>query len=363
MRQSIFPTFRKYALPEETATVPARLPENEQIPQYESAISANGASFSLLIEILNKMKQQDPDKCRALAWYYPRIVDAFEQKYGRITHMYVNGKDGVILTSQHQLFLEYAIKKDAKVEHLLMRCDQMAIEAKRLLQGGDLKACSQILYVAAKSLLCIKKENNALFNEAKSISKETTECDTNSWQSLTLIEEHLDYAEKYHRRAALLSAQRYNVSGMVPSIFLILLVLLFRDRIVPVQFSTELLASIFGGGLGAAVSIMWRMSHGNSNVKYETGRVATSLAGFFRPLLGAIFGAVLYAFIQSNLLPLEVAAEVETLVFSYFSFGFLAGFSERWAPDMLTITTDRLPGNGGAQENEIQATSRQVPGT
>jgi hypothetical protein len=75
-------------------------------------------------------------------------------------------------------------------------------------------------------------------------------------------------------------------------------------------------------------------------VRHEVERWTLILVGSFRPLIGAIFGLLVYALIQSNLLPLSVASTNE--LYFYGVIGFLAGFSERWAPDLLQTTENGL---------------------
>ena len=72
-------------------------------------------------------------------------------------------------------------------------------------------------------------------------------------------------------------------------------------------------------------------------VDYEAGRGVTFALGALRPALGAVFGIAFYAAVVSGLLDLfNVPAAGDTKQFYFFLvIAFLAGFSERWARDVL----------------------------
>jgi len=96
----------------------------------------------------------------------------------------------------------------------------------------------------------------------------------------------------------------------------------------------QLYAAIGAGGVGAFVSVLFRMSgrRGGFNIDHELGRFRVGLLGAYRPLLGAISGVVLYLIVQTPLLPIESAALTLEYVVVV---AFLAGFSEAWTKVVL----------------------------
>jgi hypothetical protein len=99
-----------------------------------------------------------------------------------------------------------------------------------------------------------------------------------------------------------------------------------------VSFLTVFIA----GAVGAVVSVMSRMSSGDSWLEFETARSYLRLLGMFRPMIGAIFGVALYFGIQSGILQFIKPPSDGHALFFFFAFtAFLAGFSERWASDVL----------------------------
>jgi hypothetical protein len=101
---------------------------------------------------------------------------------------------------------------------------------------------------------------------------------------------------------------------------------------------TIFLTTFVAGAVGAVVSVMSRMSSGNVVLDYETGRSYIRVVGAFRPLIGAIFGVALYFGLASGLIPAKLPLPSSREFFFFYAFiAFLAGFSERWAQDMLVV--------------------------
>jgi hypothetical protein len=103
------------------------------------------------------------------------------------------------------------------------------------------------------------------------------------------------------------------------------------------------------GGVGAMVSLLQRMSTGRLKLDTSASRDLLELFGGVRPLIGAVFGIVVAAAFQGGLLPaIDIPAGQQLAFFTVI--GFLAGFNERWAQDMLKSSGDSLrpvPGAGG----------------
>ena len=97
------------------------------------------------------------------------------------------------------------------------------------------------------------------------------------------------------------------------------------------------LAGIFGAIVSIAVRLdEFSRAHG-------VNTVVLFFQGFSKPLVGAFFALFVYATLKSGLLPISVDTqegstavtqdEREDLIFA--AFGFIAGFSERFAPDLV----------------------------
>lgn len=99
--------------------------------------------------------------------------------------------------------------------------------------------------------------------------------------------------------------------------------------------------AIPAGGLGALVSLLQRMSSGRLTLDVNASRDLLELFGAVRPLIGAVFGLAITALFAGGLIPAVQIPEGQELAF-YAAVGFLAGFNERWAQDMLKSSADQV---------------------
>jgi hypothetical protein len=114
------------------------------------------------------------------------------------------------------------------------------------------------------------------------------------------------------------------------------------------------------GAVGAIVSVMMRMASktGAGFVVYEVGRPSLRRIGSFRPIIGAVFGVVVYFALKSDLITLKTSSG-QTDYF-YATIAFIAGFSERRARILLG-GAERMLGGGSGEDApaEPQPTSRR----
>jgi hypothetical protein len=97
------------------------------------------------------------------------------------------------------------------------------------------------------------------------------------------------------------------------------------------------------GAIGAIISVMIRITRRKSlDVDIEQSPAITVMAGGFRPIIGAILGAVLLILIDGGLIP-SLAPSTGNPGSLYVGLAFLAGFSERWAQDTIVRSA---PGAG-----------------
>jgi hypothetical protein len=110
-------------------------------------------------------------------------------------------------------------------------------------------------------------------------------------------------------------------------------------------------ACLAGGAMGAVISVMVRVTRGTTlDVDSTRGRGVLLLAGSFRPVIGAVFGAVLLVLAHGGLLPFQpvpggsaAAAGINGYVCFFIGLAFLAGFSERWAQDTIVSSAPKVP--------------------
>jgi len=98
---------------------------------------------------------------------------------------------------------------------------------------------------------------------------------------------------------------------------------------------TEMLGLVaFSGALGSIVSIMVRLhqfedaSNANHAIQFFTG--------LFKPIVGSAFALFIFVVLSSGLIP--VAIQTEKARYFFAALSFVAGFSERFAQDVVTKT-------------------------
>jgi hypothetical protein len=95
------------------------------------------------------------------------------------------------------------------------------------------------------------------------------------------------------------------------------------------------------GAAGALVSVLQRMTSGRLQLDVHAAPKMTLAYGALRPVIGGILGMALFVLFEGGLLPAIDVAEDAQLPF-YAGVGFLAGFNERFAQDMLVSSARSL---------------------
>ena len=85
---------------------------------------------------------------------------------------------------------------------------------------------------------------------------------------------------------------------------------------------------------------MERLTSGKLEMNHEAGRTINVALGLMRPFIGALFAVALYFFISGDLVSVFQLPDGEEAQRYFFAgLGFLAGFSERFAQDMVAQGT------------------------
>jgi hypothetical protein len=152
------------------------------------------------------------------------------------------------------------------------------------------------------------------------------------------LEAELEQARRYYDRSAQRQAQVEYFAGMVAGLVVLVGALVVMGLIAGARLLHEpLLAAPLAGGAGAVVSVMTRMTRDQLSLNYESGVITIRILGVIRPLLGALFGGALYLLLAGGLLTVAHKPDNPTdLIYFYTGIAFLAGFSERWAQDVVT---------------------------
>jgi hypothetical protein len=104
---------------------------------------------------------------------------------------------------------------------------------------------------------------------------------------------------------------------------------------------------LIAGGMGAVVSVMSRMTFRTLSLDCGAGGSVLAMLGAFRPVIGMVMGAAMWVLTASGVLAI-VPSDPGKLTFFRILTAFLAGFSERWAQDMLGRTAEQIAGHGAS---------------
>jgi hypothetical protein len=164
-------------------------------------------------------------------------------------------------------------------------------------------------------------------------------------------ERQLAQVRSFYERVAQRSAQSWYLGGMLlGAAFWTLVLAAFMFGLIRPQGSVPLgddelrllMLNFVIGGVGAIVSVMQRMTSGKLIFPPRTARFDLLLVGSFRPVIGAVFALVVYVLIMSGLLPISRPTSPNELVYFVTAIAFFAGFSERWAQDMLAAGREQV---------------------
>jgi uncharacterized membrane protein YeaQ/YmgE (transglycosylase-associated protein family) len=169
-------------------------------------------------------------------------------------------------------------------------------------------------------------------------------------------------AQKFVSRSAQRGAQFDYFVGMLWGVVGLAIAVFVLSRVRVSSLNPErFLGSLVAGGIGAVVSVMSRMTFGKLVLKYEAGSRFLRTLGVFRPLIGAVSGTVLYILVESSLLPIAGPTDASKQLYFFVGIAFLAGFSERWAQDMLAVARVRAK-RSAEEEGELGGDEEREPG-
>jgi hypothetical protein len=309
--------------------------------------------------------------------HYQHVLSRFQEYHGKITNLYYCShiKAGAARTDKDMddIFLScHAINAsldprhvsqistsgdlDPAIELLLFKCKLLHTKTIRLLSGDDRRQCAAMCYSIIVHLLNLADHIQGAAS-AHGAGK--------SAKVLAFLRRELDRAERYQAEAAERRAQLRYMKGMVlgaAGLLALGLVLLLVGIALPevmhdqlnfinAQFSPSntagtnavaaLIASFTAGALGAVVSVMARISARKCILDSDAGETILVRLGAFRPLIGALFGGIAFSMIAGGVLPIR-PNNTDGNIYFYATLAFFAGFSERFAQDMLALGQSRI---------------------
>jgi hypothetical protein len=239
--------------------------------------------------------------------------------------------------------------EDWKAKEILFQCLHLHYKALEFLTPQPRKICLRMIFGVITTLLGTldhrELDRHAGRVQVRPFGSDPSEVET--------LERELRQAQTYYASAAQRQAQLEYLVGMV------MFLALAAAGTLAIALFTPLLdeaatVSVLGGAAGAVVSVMNRMTSGSLKVRPEAGKKTIRALGFMRPVIGATFGAVVYLFLDGGIVQVVSPPDGGANLAFYAALGFLSGFSERFAQDVIAqASRDDRPraaaaGAGGA---------------
>ncbi len=219
-----------------------------------------------------------------------------------------------------------------RAKQILFRCLKVHYQALEYLKPKPRKICMRMTFNVITMLLGTLDNRIGRGEPASEFEKSHADQRT--------LEQELESTEAYYLTAVRRQARLHYMLGMLIGLPLAggaaYVLYLFHE--LPVNMSIAFAA----GAAGALVSVMERLTSGKLEMNHEAGRTINVTLGLIRPFIGALFAVALYFFISGDLLSMFQLPEGEEAQRNFFAgIGFLAGFSERFAQDMVAQSNPR----------------------
>jgi hypothetical protein len=292
---------------------------------------------------MHHLRQQDLESSRrpytgAAEERYRDFEARFEAQQGKIVSAYwcTDEASAIVLTIKRRPLLladtvrlhwatDWSTRDKPKLMTLLYECESLAVKVQEVLRDTSRRLAMQSLFNVISFVLGFAETERSRNERAIAAVSETTR-------------KHLKEIEKYYRKAAARSGQIVYVGGvllgMVPMVLLAFLAWLLIANAKHFDSPAGIgLLCFSAGGVGAMVSVMSRLSTGSVRLDWEFGKDTLRTLGALRPFVGAVFGLITFLALKSGIVDLTVGDKNNT--YYYIVFAFVAGFSERFAQDML----------------------------
>jgi hypothetical protein len=247
---------------------------------------------------------------------------------------------------------DWATKDDPEIARLLHKCDELAIRSAEVLRGRSRRICIQLVMTSACHLLSLVDARDLRMSaEARRAA-------------VAAEKRELAAVARDYREAANGDAQLIYFGGMALGAALLGLLFVLVGGSVFADEGVEdktIIGCLVAGALGAVVSVIARVNSGSFDLDADIARGYTIFLGALRPMIGSIFGLLLYFAVTSGFVEVFKVPEAAKEPLNRFYFlcviAFAAGFSERWAQDTLT---GRLGGKG-APESAPKPVPKRAP--
>ena len=358
---------------------------HDRIEEYELAIASKTVTIDQIVDAYRKKEHGTSlAELSTYAHYYQLLYDCFAENNNGIEKSYFASytSTAVILTKDKELHVKLAasLVQDVELIGIVSRLTLLHLQAREILSPDDFRTCMDPVFTVIS--FCLEALDTSYYS--LQTSPPTTDSDPNrimAEQRATVKEvlkrEYKRAEEDFFRvlqRTALVRYFYGMLIGIGLLVSLILASVFYVNRFTqvdPSSFARAVLVAAVAGSIGATISVLTRISSGRFSLSRGTlalQRVRSKmlvLLGGLRPAIGAAFASAFVVFQIGNLIPIKPAEGV-LLPAYYAGVGFIAGFSERWAQDMVVSTSTTLleerPSESSPTASELPASAAVLQG-
>jgi hypothetical protein len=312
---------------------------------------------------------------------YRRVLSAFEADHGELLDSYWSmefpgvvavavaerrpGRIARLLGKTPEVTLhrstEAAVRNEPELAKLLLDIDRQHMRAANVLSGMSRRISMFTFFASIRHVITYLEYLRVTDLRADRRARDKAKV-------ISAHEEILAEYKAYYGQAASREAQLVYLGGMLVGFILLCaaaigLGFFFDWADVPGIQLDLFLGCLIAGSIGAVVSVLMRMNSGKFSVNHEIGREYVRRLGSFRPAIGAVFAIFTYFALIAGYVPgITIPADDPPAEFALFLlFGFLVGFSERLAKEMIATTGQTLVATPVPVEPEAPSQSAAAP--
>ena len=361
-----------------------------RLTEYECSIEQHAVTFTQVVQAYHGMRNEDSaDMKQSCAYYYPALKSEFEAANGAIEELHfcrdidagaaltdrtqvpwdekrreltrrVRARPGGRRSKSLRLWLEqrrrmraqdisvhltYPSENVAAVtptfQQALWRCFALARMGDQLLRPENSRILARRSYAIVVNLLSVLDAQMTARTQPEQKEDRIRE-------AIATTNQEIGETKKQYEAAARWDSQYAYIKGMLWGLLLVGVLLAgsiasYRLGFFALDEFAAIAVSWALGAIGAVVSVMSRLASDKFYINYQAEHQSLRMLGRFRPLIGAVFGSSLFILIAGGLLMVEAPgdSQIDSLFF-FAALAFLAGFTERLAPDAFAVAATKV---------------------
>jgi hypothetical protein len=315
-------------------------PSEAAITEIRSAVARKSVDLSTLE--YTRRHSESNESCANL---YPQVLEAFQDRHGRLTDLFFFDAGAVCLTEkprnwplQSKWLSQGAMDLSGAPPQLVtlwLRAERLATQIDETLRGAARTIRTHAIFGIQTHLAsCLEDVPKGLVSEPQ----------------LMAYERDLGFEERAFNRAAFRALSGAYLFGMIVvlpflAVFGTALAYLINQTGLADYHVRDFVGTTVGGALGAVLGALVRLGRGEIHFSPEVSRREAKIIGASRPLIGALFGVIIYFGLISELLAVRLSGTPGRQFFALCVIAFIAGLNERFAREMLSA----VPGVGSKE--------------